>query len=544
MLTCTSGQSKPEGKQRKFWFHYIKAFLFWRLDKKFSNFSYKDDFHKIILHVMVNARNLRYASPQQIQTLSNVHSVTRPKGNFTKVDRSIIRRVEFKKGKDYKCPTQWKYDSDITDGGFCLKPAYTWTFRLDENLRLNISVEALFIPSISVNCFHGNFTLLNYLPKDIKEFLQFCRKHPVTNIFSISNKLDIIMTVTDFVDYSVQFSYFVIDSHQIVTYYINSALNFNNISSYFPSSNNYMHKLQIQTVKYSRLSVKIIKSKTVAVTAFDGPGTASKMITPTAKSDYSYFFVTSTFQCVIIINGTEKDFSIKHSTINNTNISDLYVTNSQSKNFTYSSDHGPNILLMKFQTDISLFVNISINDISYKGPTSSICDFGGLASYHTNDYYEHISTICTPHDGVYTNRNIYSKSYSEILLVFYSYKEYSQIEIDFKVSVTNCEPVPIDWCVYNPSNAKYTSINFKKNTARYSRLSNTLKHNIEFEVQDGKCVIMQLKFETDETTLDYFGPDKHMSNCSLLFEYDDKWDENTLIEYNFTGFLQGLAFHF
>ena len=115
--------------------------------------------------------------------------------------------------------------------------------------------------------------------------------------------------------------------------------------------------------------------------------------------------------------------------------------------------------------------------MNYIGKNHSSCGFAGLTSYdiYTNGTFEKISTIC--HNNNYQEykcRNIYTQN-SEMLLVLYSYQQYSKFNLALSVSTSQCKTTTIDICEFEHDPFH-------------------LESNIFFLVNNQKCVVLQLNY--------------------------------------------------
>ena len=78
------------------------------------------------------------------------------------------------------------------------------------------------------------------------------------------------------------------------------------------------------------------------------------------------------------------------------------------------------------------------------------CKYGGIAFVqNTGLSYNEVATICESHNrSVRNNKNIISHS-SNLIIVTYWYKNYSNTSVSLNVTKTRCQSVQIDICKFN-----------------------------------------------------------------------------------------------
>ena len=184
---------------------------------------------------------------------------------------------------------------------------------------------------------------------------------------------------------------------------------------------------------------------------YDGPGTKAERLS-------GYIIKGTTFQLTIQVCGnilhSANDFASNRSNFN-------YKSKNliQSKNFSINTDE---ILTVKssmhhdrlipvvmygFHASKNHHVNLTITDYFYEGLDSAGCSYGGLAAFEIIKGINHeILSLCNKKTNLLTkHRNIYSAE-EKLLVVVYSYRNYSRIRVQLKISSTVCEVIRVDIC--------------------------------------------------------------------------------------------------
>ena len=168
---------------------------------------------------------------------------------------------------------------------------------------------------------------------------------------------------------------------------------------------------------------------------------------------------------------------------------------------------------MLIRTSEGYFVNATALTLALFGVKDSMCSTGGVAAYETrNGEYSEIATFCQSNSGVHRSRNIYSKG-SILLLVLYSYDEYSKLEVVLQLSVTRCTPLSINvwkyyaFCDYLNYNSTKCS-EFINETVQNATLTIHLEcesygqfsvcDGLDVNMEDSTCAAIQVNYNLNE----------------------------------------------
>ena len=362
---------------------------------------------------MLNVSKSRYIGSY----FPSMVSVRKPFGEFQKV-------MKFKT----------KPLSQIEENIFFRRPGYplylsytfTWFFHLDWKLELNLTIHHTYFSSfLSSKCFFGNLTLLPYIPNETK-FI-YCGQYPVMSNYLRSNVIDIILAVERFVAFDV------VISHSVIDYGILKSVSLK------------LKKTRIQTLSWTQvfpvdklfyifyLSVEKFKTLSLGINnhiyryslVYDGPDYSRYPLQPVQFRNNMSWYLSKTFQCIVSLFFFTSDlnhaFEWKYFSRSTKNISKLTLDKTKIKWLNFPNANCPvnyPVCVIEVTVNSNSMVNMTFHHLTYNGQVHSLCNFGGLTTYdNINGTYIEISTICKPHNGVFKNRNIYSKNISAVTCI-------------------------------------------------------------------------------------------------------------------------------
>ena len=228
--------------------------------------------------------------------------------------------------------------------------------------------------------------------------------------------------------------------------------------------------------------------QTDIIEVYDGPGTLYNMLKPFLSENAKLLYATTTFQSVILLftNNNTHSALVTYKTAMLINMNKwVYVERNQSTLITSQRElTNAEIKIMKIETEMELFLNITIHQMKYTGSNHSSCGFAGITSYDIikNGTFNKISNVCHSNNNQeYKYRNIYTQN-SVVLLVLYSYKKYSNFSLVFLVSTSSCRAATIDIC-----------------ELEHDPLS--LESNRMFSIRKNKCVVLQHDYQQANISL-------------------------------------------
>ncbi len=154
----------------------------------------------------------------------------------------------------------------------------------------------------------------------------------------------------------------------------------------------------------------------------------------------------------------------------------------------------------------SFHVNVTVTSMRYIGPESHICRYGGLLAVEiVGTGYVEDNTFCTNAISI-SGKSFYSSS-SNLIVIFYWYQSYSEIETTLSLSETQCKPVRINSCTYHSLCDQLTNVDgctaYLNKVTAGSNISLTLDrrrwgkwNTVAFSLPDNFCFMLQLiKYE-------------------------------------------------
>ena len=398
--------------------------------------------------------NLLERGHRKLDAMMNV-SRSRYTGNyFPSVEPMKKPLGEFQKSMTFTTKPLGPVEEQIffRNPGFPLYLSYTfiWFFFLDLRLELNLTIHHTYFTSVlSSKCLFGNLTLRPFFHGNGSKFV-FCGQHPTISNYLRSNMIDVILAVERFVAFDLVISYSVIDSGPLTSV----ALNLDN-HKFQPLSmtlilpvNKIFYCFYMSTEKFNRLYLPHDNQIFKYALVYEGPGYHRDPLQPAAFRNNISWYLSNTFQCTVHLYLFESDithlFNLRYFSEPIGNISKLYLNKTQTKWLNFSNENclaKNQVCAIEITANNNSKVNLTVNHLIYHGQVHSTCNYGGLTTYDkvNGTYIEH-STICTPHNGVFKQGNIFSKT-SVLLLVFYLYEGHAHVEIDSIVSSTACMPI-------------------------------------------------------------------------------------------------------
>ena len=264
-----------------------------------------------------------------------------------------------------------------------------------------------------------------------------------------------------------------------------------------------MHKYKVSVDKFKTLQISSCINHYLQIEIYDGPGSIYPLLKPIMNMCNLITFQTSTtFQCDllilvekhkvqdnnIILNYTEKSNHVSQYITTNTNQSvNLYCSSYLSEVFIVQdatllksdlvlkiSEFYSEVDILHVRTLSGFNINLTIYTLWYKWDFQSHCNYAGLVTYDQteDEFYEEISTVCEALDDYHYYNNIFSKR-GTMLIVVYSYKNYSRFNLKIALSTVTCKTIRINTCQSKLDSKRLQSINF-------------------FSTSKEQCVILQL----------------------------------------------------
>ena len=407
---------------------------------------------------------------------------------------------------------------------------------------------------MSSKCVFGNLTLLPYSPGHDSNFV-YCGQYPAITNYLSSNLIDVILAIERFVAFDVLMSYSVIDN--LIWRSISLNLNKARIQSLswtqiLPVSKLF-HNFYLSVEKFKRLSLGLDKKIYEYSLVYDGPGYLTDHLRPVSVRNNISWYLSKTFQSIVHLFFLASDvnfaFELKYFSVFIKNIPKLTLNETEIKSLNFpnancSVKHP--ICAIEVTVNSSSKLNLTLHHLTYNGQVHSMCNYGGLTSYdNINGTYIEISTICKPHNGVFKNRNIYSKT-SLLLLVFYQYEEYAHVEINSIVSSTACMPISFNTfemhkvCLWDIDDQCDSIIKKMVKESgidilfQYTKLKYKLD-TIILETNERACAILQFHYnlENNKPIADMIG------YITMKFQIAHSLQTRKDIFINITGFLKG-----
>ena len=343
---------------------------------------------------------------------------------------------------------------------------------------------------------------------------------------------NISIQIADFLnqEYSVNFLFAVIDSNFI--YNVKWSYEQDHLSQLIPYHQYLIRKTYIVTsflIRVQKMYRIIFKNNLLYKTdyvVFDGPSFLCNTIE--AKNEIK---VTSLFVCIIQFlqffykNNTYFSFSVKQ-------LKSFNVLNIQNHSITFNIPNTKctnNLCLTRFLTNPELQINLTVFHIVGGGKYKFQCPEGGILTmeYLNNKYMESV-VLCEEHNGhKVPSRSFYSLN-SSLILMLYWFGNKININVSTSISLTRCQPVYIDPCVYHllicrsTLHAKDYLQNITQNTG-LQLIPNDFITEYEFtnlilfDISNIECAVLQVgnKYPSYKQ---YFHVKEYYKSCPSVFD--------------------------
>ncbi len=462
----------------KHWFKYVERLLLNKLSKAYIN---TETDLKCVIFVFKKSTKCLEKRSKHFQISSNIIRSEAlkliEKQNKKKSDIKIAE-TDVLAGRPVGLAGKLRNTSDpIYDLPVAVN--HQWLFRLSKALRLNLTFHSVHFDVTT--CSAGFWSIMDSKRTTLG---RFCGILSEFENFPLVSDLNVLLFSCSGFVYNLTFSFSVIDSHRLHTYFLEAKKKGNTHPSwvwFLHRENIHVERYLLQVEKYSKMTVQMPPSgeTQVHLEVYDGPGAKCKRIEPSQKRHMqSIIYKTSSFQC-LIHNWSLEGYLIylpQHISVHQISINSSWrVAWPDDKICSNSVTCAVLVVLV----DKTLHLKMMMDHLAYRGIVANkLCDFAGFSTFIVlgGFSYRHISTECFPNDNtLYKYRPLYSEANS-CLITVYSFKEYGVISANISMSNTRCFPVNVNLC--ERKTLKTTYIRERSD-------------QIEVVVPEGKCVVLQ-----------------------------------------------------
>ena len=264
--------------------------------------------------------------------------------------------------------------------------------------------------------------------------------------------------------------------------------------------------LSVQTWKTHKINLQLSQKYLQWHVVYNGPGHMSTILNQNnVYKNKVYIYNCSSFQCLVNIIPSD---SKKNTFVNYSSIQLEAMLKKEIHKISYLTLFGnsncrfrPCLIVLYAQPDFQ--VNVTVINMCYKSTKlhSHNCRYGGLVfTEDMNGNEKEIGPFCENHSNFTESSRSYYSSNSTLIMVLYSYDEYSTVNVTLRLSQTKCKPVALSYydvqlfCQYKESHnhcAKYL-----KQITRGTVLSLTLSFSENFEIlfslSSPGCVVVHI----------------------------------------------------
>ncbi len=404
---------------------------------------------------------------------------------------------------------------------------HQWLFRLSKDLRLNLTFNSVHFDVTA--CSAGFLDIIDSKQKTLD---RYCGILSEFQNFPLVGDVNVFLFVCSGFVYNLTFSFSVIDSHRLHTYYLWSEKKGNAHPSwvwFLHRENTHVERYILQVKKHYKMTVQMPPTgeTQVHLEVYDGPGALCEKIKPSQiRHVQSIVYKTSSFQCLIYKWSLEGYlvYLPRRVPVHQISLNSSWRVALPHKICSNSVACPVHMVLV----DKMHHINVTIDQLIFKGIVANrLCDFAGFSAFNVmgRSSYRHMSTECVPNDKtLYKYRPLYSETNS-LLIVVYSYKEYGVISVNISISNTRCFPVNVNLCERKTLKTTY----LRERSGR-----------IEVMVPEGKCVVLQTTHRVIATQCWLIHITSQM--CTREVRHVPQHEPGRIIEYQVTGFFSGEFF--
>ena len=356
---------------------------------------------------------------------------------------------------------------------------------LHTHFHLNMTFHHIYFSANTFDkCSLGSLSLRS--TKEKSTIFLYCGIVPSFILYLSFSKIKMHINCKFFVTFTSIISHSIIDCCKIQSYPVkskNSGVPTKSVIRFF-TSESYLLQYQLQVERFQRLTIFTLISNHELIEVYDGPGILYNVLepyVPTNEGGKLLQYTTTTFRSVISLctenNPMSNFIHVLYEAIMSMNTqkviyvkkkNDVQITSERELNYT-------EIAIIRFKTVLHYFLNITVLQMNYMGKNHSSCGFAGMTSYDIagNETLKRLSTICHHNNNQdYKHGNTYSQE-SQMLLVMYSYKKYSNFSLILSVTTSQCKATRIITCELPHDPSSQESIYY-------------------FSVRKHKCLVLQV----------------------------------------------------
>ncbi len=304
-----------------------------------------------------------------------------------------------------------------------------------------ILVKLLSFPSLEIqHCYQGFFKILDSTT-DHRQFM-FCGVHSTFHVFIPFFKATVQIDFLDELHFFVK-AHASLTDRRIISQAVPVKKSHPSFRLVFSIQSTrlllYLQTYHIIVQKICTIKIYLSSNNETQYRIQDGPSYFSSSVVP-----HGHIAKCSSFQCHLAMLSTNLFIS---KTLGSLNFSSERVAwrkiaiKSSGKEFLFCGvQNTDQTFAVNMQAGPGFHLNVTIIQMTFKGIQGIRCLHGGLTIYeHHDSIQQEIVTFCSQ----ISSRNIYSNG-SQLYFLVYQYKDYQNILLQIKTSLTECKHVTVD----------------------------------------------------------------------------------------------------
>ena len=506
-----SSQSFP-----KYWISYVEQLAYNLIDKSLISKT-------LILDLQLLKHKTMYFSLYQ-QTNKKIHLINDQERTFKR------SRVETKPTVIIRLSVPKHYlQLGAINGTYAIK------FSLHKKLKLNITFITIDLQVIYKRCELESVSVSNILFRNYRTNFDYCGINFHFSLFPSSHHSKYRLFLRQLerrLPVEIHTSFSVISTDIVESFASKEKLSAETVATFHVKIQKIMiYILKIQVEKYKSIKLKLHPKHDAHFILFSGSG----YLSPVEQIYKSKTKHVGTFLCLVqLIASTEvanttrylgfKGFPLQVTKINITPENDTKVAHQD-------TELGNKVI--KLQTDVKGYLNVTIMSFHYQGPTSLDCIYAGMVIYEfqVNEFQESFS-LCKKYTPDYFNDIFHGSVYSTnnaFLIIFYHHVEYTSFSVKLKALYSFCKGIKINTC-----EIRWGSYRKLLELKDLFSLTNHIFDDLNLLVFSKSCIAFQFYTEPDVET------EHNNPACSFHFILSTKQPEEQFWKYTLQGYLQGI----
>ena len=484
----------------------IKSILKSKITHSKEWYAYIDEYLDILIQIILswdtNIGNTLFSLHKYV-----TYFAKKSKAVLSLNDYSPGTEIKMASGKMYICTEMgnqlWKHVEYYNNDYYY---QFTATFKTDQRLSLNITFQELYFSRVNMDFKAANISVFESgSEKEAQLSIAYDGYHAAFSLYPTKGSCMLQTSVHLNILLVLNATFSVVDSNLVKTLHVTNSSEIYLFSFWYIYKDHVEISSFIQIIKSHKITLKLFQNYLNQHLVHDGPGSMSDTLDPQFFLGHEmYIYSCSSFQSLVkIISSNIEAISVNYSAIRlNTALKKTIYKFNKLTLLGYQCNTSPCLIIFNAQNGFQ--VNATVLNMSYKSTIlHQDCRIGGLSviadlngNQHENGHF------CRIHNSSTNVSRSYYSSNSTLMMIFYTYENYSEINVTLEISLTKCKPVMLSlydveqYCTIRESNSHCS--NYFEQITQGTSLSLSLPFlkqeyfQIVFSMSEPKCLVLQI----------------------------------------------------